>query len=365
MARATIADIAQRLGVSKTTVSLALRNQPGVSEDTRQAVLEMAKRLGYQAKKKRGRSESGTHSVLFLYDGSVEAQEGISGIGLGYLDGAQAAADDFNLQILIDYLAEDKLVGLSAEMLKIRPEWPLGALLVGVKASDDPAVALACQLDIPLVVVNRYWPESDLSFVSVDYARAQARAVRYLSQLGHRNIAFVSVGSAADYCWCQQRRDGYLAGLAAEGCPSDPRFIIDAPSAALAVQMLIQQAPETTAICAASDSVAIELIAELKRCGLRVPQDISIIGFDNDQRLPTPDPPLTTVDYDEVEIGYWAVRTLIEQRDSKGVQCLHVIMTTDIVERDSCAPPRQSLSSNLTRQRGKPSEPDSADGSAI
>ncbi|GAB4544210.1 MAG: DNA-binding transcriptional regulator CytR [Anaerolineae bacterium] len=342
MARTTIAEIAQQLGVSKTTVSLALRNQPGVSEDTRQAVLEMARRMGYQPKRERARSASGPHSVLFLYTGSVDAQEGISGIGLGYLDGAQTAASDFNLQILIDYLAEDKLVGLSAEMLSARPGWPLGALLVGVKANDDVAIAQARQLNIPLVVVNRYWPESDLSFVSVDYTRAQARAVRYLYQLGHRKIAFVSVGSSADYCWCQQRRDGYLAGLVAEGCPSDPRFIIDAPSATLAVQMLIQQAPETTAICAASDSVAIELIAELKRCGLRVPQDISIIGFDNDQRLPTPDPPLTTIDYDEVGIGYWAVRALVEQSNSKDVQCLHVIMTTDIVERDSCAPPRHT-----------------------
>jgi len=340
MARTTLAEIARHLGVSKTTVSLALRNQPGISEDTRRAVLDVAQRLGYQTRQERPRSESAPRSILFLHKGLVNPHEGITGVRLGYLDGAQAAASDFNLQLLIEYLPEDGTTGLSTEMLSARPGWLSGVMLVGVKSSDDPAVAQARRLNIPLVVVNRYWPDSDLSFVSVNYVSAQASAVKYLWQLGHRKIAFVSLGSASEYCWCWQRRDGYLAGLAAEGCQPDTRFVIDAPDAATAVQRLSDQAPEVTAICAAHDGVAIELMSELKRRGLRVPHDISIIGFDNDYRLPSTEPPLTTVDYDEVSIGYWAVRVLVEQMHNKGLQSIHVVMGSSLVERGSCAAPR-------------------------
>jgi len=337
----TLADIAKQLGVSKTTVSLALRNKPGVSEETRRLVLDTAQRMGYQEKASRAASKSDTRSIFFLYFGSDDGRQDIDGIGLGYLDGVQSAAENLNLQVTIDYLVHGGEIGLSFEMLKTKRTKAIGALLVGLKNEEDPSLAEVRQLNVPLVIVNRYWPTSDLSFVSVDYEQAEASAVKHLAGLGHRKVAFVSLNKDVEYSWYQQRRDGYLIGLENERCVSDSRFVIHATSATQAIDLLVNQATDATAICASNDTVAIALINELRARGIQVPRDMSVVGFDNDGRLPAAEPPLTTVDYDEFDIGYWAVRALIEQSSKSSLSRLHVVVKTNLVERESCAPPRK------------------------
>jgi DNA-binding LacI/PurR family transcriptional regulator len=195
---------------------------------------------------------------------------------------------------------------------------------------------------VPLVIVNRYWPDTDLSFVSVDFFRAEANAVRYLVGLGHRHVAFVGLTCDADYSWYRQRREGYLAALEAEGAPIDPCLIIETTNVEQAADKLLSQASVATAVCAVSDAVAVGLLNELQRRGKRVPGDISVIGFDNDYRLFPTSPTLTTVDFNEFDIGYWAVRVIMEHRGDADLSNLQVIVKTNLVERESCAPPHRT-----------------------
>ncbi len=333
--KVTMDEIAERLGISKAAVSLALRNQPGVSESTRQAVVEMAERVGYVPRGVRITTRAAGQSVFVLCP-DKQGGRGISGIQLDYVDGIQAAASDFNLRVLIESLTAGRFGKLSWQILKTRPERVLGMLLIGMEGQNDPVLDLVRQLDLPLVVVNRYWPESDLSFVSIDYRHAEASLVEYLSRLGHRKIAFVGLDSLAGYGWYQQRKEGYEQGLLSLGGGPDPRLIIQAGDIASAVESLLHSAPDATAVCAADDEVAVGLIGELKRLNIRVPDDVSVAGFDADSS----DPSLTSVKYDAFGIGYRAVGILVERQRDSDLWRTQMVVRSSILERDSCGPPR-------------------------
>jgi DNA-binding LacI/PurR family transcriptional regulator len=339
--RVTLADIAQHLGVSKSSVSLALNSRPGVSEELRQRVVEVARRMGYEGKATYTENSGKSRVVLLLHQ-EHRANQGITGIRLGYVEGIQDAASAYGFQVVVDSLAKDESVVLSLEMLKTSPDKVLGILLVGMKGPDDPNVDRIRQMGPPFVIVNRYCPDCRISFVGTDFRHAEAEAVEYLSELGHRKIAFVGLTRDTDYSWYQQRRDGYLDGLASVSSLSDDRFLIETENVQQAVVRLLDQASDATAICAASDDVAVQLLHELKHHGRRVPQDMSVIGFDNDLHLFPSDPPLTTFDFNEFEIGYLAVRTLAELHGNTDICCLQVIVNTNLVERNSCALPQEA-----------------------
>jgi LacI family transcriptional regulator len=339
----TLTDIAQQLGISKSSVSLALNNRPGVSEELRRSVLEVAQRMGYEGKTVHSRQSPRSRTILLLHQ-EYRAQHSITGVRLGYVEGVQAAADSFGFQVVVDSLATAGPATLSLDILRTRPDHVVGVLLVGMKGPDDPTVALVQQAKVPLVIVNRYWPDTALSFVSVDFFRAEANAVRYLVGLGHRHIAFVGLICDTDYSWYRQRREGYLAALETEGAPSDPRFIIETTNVEQAADKLLSQASVATAACAVSDAVAVGLLDELQRRGKRVPSDISVIGFDNDHRLLPTSPALTTVDFNEFNIGYRAVHVIVEHMGDADLSHLQVIVKTNLVERESCAAPRGTSS---------------------
>ena len=324
----TMSDIAKRLGVSKTTVSLALANQPGVSEEMRQSVIDMAARLGYQRRDFPLSISTRRRAILAVFQNNL-IQSDISGLAIWYIDGVQAAADDFKLRVVLSTLAiGERIADHAIDVARSEPVDMLGALLMGVKERTEPVVNQLQALGIPIVAVNRHWPESDLSFVSVDYRRAQMEAVRYLWQMGHRTIAYVSIDADEGYSWLKQRREGYEAGLVAEGGVLNPRHVIHAPDVRQVVDNVLDNAADATAICAQNDTLALALIRELQQRAIIVPRDMSVIGFDNDRSLPISDPPLTTIGSDPFDIGYQAVRILVEQATKDEIERVQVTVRT-------------------------------------
>jgi DNA-binding LacI/PurR family transcriptional regulator len=263
-------------------------------------------------------------------------QNDLAGLAASYLDGVQAAADDFKLRVVLATIGTgERIAEMSLEIVRSEPVGVLGALLMGLKDSLEPVIAQLQELKIPMVAVNRYWPDSTLSFVGVDYVRAQMDAVQYLVHMGHRTIAYVGMSRDEGHSWFEQRRQGYLAALDSAEQPLVPHPI-SASDAAQAIDMLLEQVPDVTAVCAANDTIALTLIQELKRRSIAIPKDISVIGFDDDTFNPPSDPPLSTVGYSTYEIGYWATRVLVEQASKSELARMQITMQTHLVERESC-----------------------------
>jgi DNA-binding LacI/PurR family transcriptional regulator len=341
MAKAvTLADIADRLGVSKSSVSLAINNRPGVGPELRASVLQLAQRMGYAGKVTHPQHPRRPNIVLLLHH-PYEPQRGVTGVRYDYVQGAQAAAAALGFQVVVESVGASYTSALSLDILETRPEQVVGVLLVGMKGAIEPTIAFVRQLKVPTVVANRYLPDTDLSFVSIDHGRAEAMAVEYLVALGHRSIAFLGLERDAGYSWYEQRRKGYLAGMDLAGVQAAPRFLIEGTSPEAATEMLLRAAPDATAVCVISDEVAVSVLPELERRGKRVPADISVIGFDNDRRLPPTEPPLTTVGFDAHRIGYWAVRVLAEQRNDPQLSHVQLILTATLLARASCARPAE------------------------
>jgi DNA-binding LacI/PurR family transcriptional regulator len=337
--KVTMAEIAKRLGVSKTTVSLALMGRQGVSDQTRKIVEETAQDMGYQKQRSPISRSSERKAILVIVQGN-SMERYITGMALGYINGIKAAAEDIHARVLIDSSGSSGLTNRSRLMLKAKRKEFWGALLINLRQPDDATVQELRHHEIRVLAVNRYWPEVDISFVGIDDPVAEQTVVRYLGDLGHRRIAFAALNEDGKYSWCEQRRQGYEEGMLSIGQAAEPRFILQAANASKIVDALVSQCPETTAICAPHDTLAIELISELQKRGMRVPQDVSIAGFDNDETLPSPEPPLTTIDYDEMQLGYWAVRVLSELHNRPGLCRMQVVFETRIVERKSCSSPR-------------------------
>jgi LacI family transcriptional regulator len=337
--KVTMDEIARRLGVSKTTVSLALANKPGVSDEVRKPIIDMAGRLGYSPHSSRVAPLLKRRAVLVVFQRNPVQTE-ISGLALRYLDGIQTVADDSKLRVLITTIGPQELVPEhSIEIFRSEPVGILGALLMGLKSPTDPVISQLRGLGIPIAAVNRHWPHSDHSFVSVDNASAEADLVRYLCRLGHRKIAFACFKRDEGYSWLEQRQNGYLTALGEQG-PTGRQCCVCAADRAQAVDAILHQCPDVTAICAANDSIALALISELRSRSILVPQDISVVGFDDDVSVPASDPPLTTIGFDATEMGYLAARTVLEQATRTEVIRTQITLRAHLVERESSGAPK-------------------------
>lgn len=332
----TLGDIADHLGISKSSVSLAINNRPGVSPELRASVLEVAQRMGYVGRVLHPHRTHRPNVVLLLHH-PYEPERGVTGVRYDYVQGAQAAAAALGFQVVVESVGASYTSALSLDILETIPEQVVGVLLVGMKGAVEPTIAFARHLVVPAVVVNRCLPDTDLSFVSIDHGRAEAEAVEYLIALGHRSIAFLGLERDVAYSWYEQRRKGYLAAMRLAGAEADPRFLIEGTSPEASTEMLLRAAPDATAVCVISDEVAVSVVPELQRRGKRVPADISVIGFDNDRRLPPTEPLLTTVGFDAHRIGYWAVRVLAELRNDPQLSHVQLILTATLLQRASCA----------------------------
>jgi LacI family transcriptional regulator, repressor for deo operon, udp, cdd, tsx, nupC, and nupG len=195
--------------------------------------------------------------------------------------------------------------------------------------------------DYPIVVVSERIAAVDAPFVGIDNAAAAFDAVSYLARLGHVRVAHIC--GPADNVLTVERRAGYRKAVEAHGLASWPEaiqrgeFSIDAGRAATA--RLLAASPLPTAIFAANDEIAIGAIMEAKARGLRVPDDLSVVGFDDIEMGQICDPALTTVYQPRREMGRKALETLTRLVETPGERPSDILLDYKLVVRDSAVPP--------------------------
>jgi LacI family transcriptional regulator len=332
--RRTIREIADLAGVSIATVSRVLNGRGDVSDETRDLVTRVIRENGYTANRSaRGLSAGRTGLVGILVPLVYPAY--FSAI----LAGAAEALSERNLQIVLSPTGHehdrevsvlDRLHGLTDGALIILPE----------ESSEE----LERLLDrgYRFVVLDPLMPlDERIPSVSAAHTSGADQAMRHLLELGHRRIAQITGPSG--WLATEDRRRGYRAALAAAGILPDPALEVEAePEIAPgreAAHHLLDLPDPPTAIFGFNDNIAIGVIQAARARGLRVPDDLSIVGFDDVEHATIVTPALTTVRQPLAEMGRTAVSLLNRLLDGHGFETLHVELATRLVVRESTAPP--------------------------
>lgn len=307
--RVTIADVAAKAGVSSSTVSRALRGLDGVDPRTKEAVLKAARELRFEGPDwfaqglKTGRSPViGVHIESFRNSYYGELAEAIEGAarGHGFLVVLGAAPNEgVEDEELVKHFLRTRVAGLIRMPLRTD-----GARRLCKSLAERGSV---------VVVVGDDMTESDFHLVGVDTLSGAQAAVRHLYELGHREIAFLSRQISSD------RFAGYRTEIHKYGLRERPYFIPSGTSfvrsAYETALRLLDSSTRPTAVLAFNDLIAVQLLQAAHERGISVPEELSIVGFDDTAEAQLVHPPLTTVEIPKAEIGKRAVEIVV-----KGIQ---------------------------------------------
>jgi DNA-binding LacI/PurR family transcriptional regulator len=346
--RPTLDDVAEAVGVSRATVSNAYNRPDQLSTQLREQILRVAKKLGYPGPNPTARSlaTSRTGAIAFLLDGSLSA-----------------AFSDPALSITLDALAK-----------AVEPAGHALLLLPGAEAHGGPAAerVLAAQADIavaysladgtpalqtvrdrglPLVVIDQP-PLPGTARVGCDDRGGATLAARHLLELGHRRFAVLSAPRLSDgpsslasvrassFHGTRERLAGYVSTLAEAGV-SDVAVAeapwLSADTARASAVELLRRSPRPTALLCMSDQLALAAVAAARQLGLRVPSDVSVVGFDDTPQAAWAEPPLTTVRQDLAGKGRTAGELILHLLDG-GAPEPPVVLPVSLIRRNSTAP---------------------------
>ncbi|ROR74303.1 LacI family DNA-binding transcriptional regulator [Bogoriella caseilytica] len=332
-ARVTITDVARSAGVSVATVSKVINDRDGVALGTAERVKAVVSELGYESSLvasslRRGRS--GVLGVLLaeFEPFSTELLKGIS---------ARLSGSDYDLMAYTGALGphpQDQAGWERRSLSSLAGTLIDGAIIV------TPTVELP-DTTIPVVAVDPHAGPSGPAAIDSDNLGGARAATEYLLSLGHRRIAHLR--GRADLQSALLREQGYREALTAAGIPERPELIADggyrsSPAAESARKLLTLPQPPT-AIFAANDLSAIATIDVAQSLGLRVPEDLSVVGFDNVPEAVGTAPPLTTVAQPLREIGQEAVRMLLDLLAGHSLAQPHLHLPAQLVVRGTTARP--------------------------
>ncbi|WP_235008293.1 LacI family DNA-binding transcriptional regulator [Microbacterium timonense] len=329
--------MAATVGVSRATVSKALNGRGDISDETRERVLAAVAELGYRPTTGLTQGE-GRRALAVVFD--IPASPYIVGVLQGVLAAATEAGVD-----LLTRLAPDRS---SRTQRAVAREWvaaqqAAGVVgIIGLTVSRPGAILQAAgNANLPFVMVDPVDAQDGhmVSVGSSNWAGARTGA-EYLLELGHRRIAWVGGPEASDAA--RDRLYGYQAALDAAGVAIDPDLIRSGQFAiengAEHARDLLMSADPPTAIMAGDDEIAVGVLATAHELGIRVPEELSVMGFDDTPQAAWTTPPLTTVHQHLEGMGAMAVQTALSMAEGHPPSSRHVELATSLMVRDSTAP---------------------------
>jgi DNA-binding LacI/PurR family transcriptional regulator len=336
--RPTSADVATEAGVSRTTVSFVLngRTDVRIPDDTRRRVLDAAERLGYHPHGPARQLAGGRSHVIAIVLQQTPEQVAADAVLADTLRGLAAAVRPGGFRVLVEPFAPDD--GSTSYAALIRASQVDGLIISGPR-TDDPDLGGLVRDGFPIVLQGGL-PDLAVASVDVDNAAGARVAVEHLIGLGHRRIACIT-NAPLVYTAAEQRLAGYRAALASAGIAYDEALVapgdFDAPSGHAAMVALLERAT-FDAVFVASDVVALGAIGALRQAGKRIPEDISVVSFDDIPLAAYFHPPLTTVRLPAFELGQAAGRALLE-RIAEPAAPRRTLLPTELIVRASTAPP--------------------------
>jgi LacI family transcriptional regulator len=339
----TIYDIALLAKVSQSTVSRVLNGSARVAAAKRAAVLEAIEALKYKPNVvARGLAKGRSQAVGVLTLDNVSPFYGqiLTGIerglrGTGYHPLVLSVAGSEDTSSALDLLMASRIETL---------------VVIGEPIRDHRLVRIG--QEIPVVAVGPSVPGLEDRCLHADNREGAAAAARYLLSLGHTRIAHIA--GPPGHRHATDRREGYGQALAEAGRAADPDLVVegafDERSGLVAAERLLAQGARFTALFCANDPMAYGAMLALHRRGLRVPQDVSIVGFDDQPHAAYTTPPLTTVRQPTIEMGAAAIKILLASL--RGEPWTLPVFKTELVVRESAAPPDAGPGGAAGRRRG-------------
>ncbi|MBF6470943.1 MULTISPECIES: LacI family DNA-binding transcriptional regulator [Nocardia] len=332
MARPTMEDVAARAGVSRALVSLVMRNSPKVSEHRRRAVLDAAKDLGYQPHIMARSLASRTSNIVGVLVSDLR-----NAFFADVVEGMDAAAQESGLELILNTGRRSAARERTAleSLLSFRP----GGVILLSPILPAAAIREASQ-QAPLVLVSRTSTVAGIDTVNDDGEAGAALAVDHLISLGHRRIVHLDGGGAFT---AAPRRKGYRAAMQSHGL--EPMVVASehTDSAGMAAVRrllnLFSRDNFPTALVCGNDFNAVGAMSALEEAGLRVPEDVSVVGYDNTSLAALRHVALTTIDQPRTQMGRLAIEALTERlRDGRTAPARRRVEPSLVVRSTTAAP---------------------------
>ncbi len=332
--KVTITDIAEKAQVSISTVSRVLSGSPGVNEETRRKVQALALAMGYKPSMYAKNRKATVKTIAFLVESSDAFVSGASFFAK-FLSGVQQVFEKQNYRII-----------LSTTRAEINPRQKINELIksgvtgfiLAQTQIDDPYVTLLNNLQYPFVTLGRPISTLNIPYVDVDSFSGAYTAVTALAKRGCRCIAYIS-GKLTTLA-SLARLEGYRKALQDWNIKYDERYTVEggetqqeAYNATLKLLDQVEQPP--TGIFVYNDFLAVGVISALHDRGFKIPDDVRLIGFDDEEASAFTVPPLASIRWPVVTMGKIAAEMLLALLNNQPLQQRQVVLPIEIVERDS------------------------------
>lgn len=335
--RPTLEQVARAAGVSKATASKVLNRRPNISSQTRRRVEQAIDELGYVP-------TTGPRERDRLQKVNVVFNTLVNLYSMHVLEGIVAAAHAQRVEVLVDMadpdLGEDGPLS-SPWIRRLAAHGRTGVIVVTSELTADQRDLMGA-LGLSVVLIDPLNPlDDEVVSVGATNFTGGLQATQHLLDLGHRRIAFAGgpPGSIAS----RERLQGYLSAMGSAGAAVDPELILErefsVPAGLEMASRFLAESQPPTAIFAGCDASALGVLEAARQRGLRVPQDLSVVGFDDTSMAVSTAPPLTTVRQPISDMGRVALRTLLQQSRGERADSHHVQLSTQLVIRGSTAAP--------------------------
>jgi DNA-binding LacI/PurR family transcriptional regulator len=325
--RPTLADVAAAAGVSVALVSIVMRDVPGASADTRRRVLEVAERLGYHPDSRARLLRSGRSRLLGVVFGVEHAFHG--DLVTGLYDAADKIGYELTLSAVTPRRDEHRAI---AGLLQDRCE---ALILLGPQSRASALAAIAARM--PVVAMLREVRQPAVDVVRTDEARGLHQAVDHLVTLGHRRIAHVDGGRIPGSA---ERRRGYRDAMRRHGLDAEIRVVpggFSDEDGARAARALLDD--PATAVTVYNDRGATGVLDVLRRAGRRVPEQISVVGFDDSTIAGLTHIDLTTIAQDTAAMANLAVARAVDRIENVPVTHREIVIAPHLVVRGTTGEP--------------------------
>jgi DNA-binding LacI/PurR family transcriptional regulator len=340
--RASIKDIARIADVSHSTVSRALRESPLVNRETAEKIRRIAAENGFRASavaRSLATSRTNTIGVVVTSISDPFVAEVVSGI--------EDEATAHNYSVFLANCNADP--GRELKIVNSFEDRRVDGIVVTASRVGALYGSILERMQIPIVLLNNQHPSHFAHSILIENLEASRTAVQHLIELGHRRIAYI--GDRFGYGSDSERFSGYRSALDEADIPFQPDLITHGngkvEGGVAAMQRLLEVPERPTAVFCYNDMTAIGALRTLRVNGLRVPADMSLVGFDDLPLTLYMEPPLTTVRQPTHEMGRLAMEVLLKLLAGSDTE-QNVRVTGELVVRESTAPPKEMPSCNYS-----------------
>jgi len=329
-------DIAKKLSISPSAVSFVLNNKPGVSEETRRKVLKVIDQMGYNTNIFSKSALTHNRNIRFIIYKKHGLVVSDTPFFSALMEGIDREARNLGYNLIVTYMDENK-DNLMKLFHIIKETSPDGIMLLATEMTKEDLKPFK-KLNIPLLLLDSYFENENLDTVIINNIEGVYKATCYLIELGH-----IDIGYLHSSVWINnfdQRMAGFKKAINNKGLKLNENLIFclepNIDSSYKNMLEILEKKPKLpTALFADNDIIASGAIKAMKEFGIKIPQDVSVIGFDDMPFCEMIDPPLTTIMVYKQRMGMIALKRLVERIDEAPAETIRIEVNTTLIKRKS------------------------------